>query len=498
LSLGYVGLLLQLATSLALTPILLRELGQTTWGFWLVAQQLLGYVGLMDLGVLGLLPREVPVAIAQGGLPRLLGKTVRLMFIQLPLIACASAVAWWLAPAPDPTFRPALAVLLLAFTTLAPMRLFALLLEGLQDLGFLGVAQLSGWAVGTAISAAGVLSGFGLMALAVGWASTQFVTAALCTGRLWRRHAGVLPRKLERVPLGEAWAYVKKGLWLTAARSAQPLIHGTDLLVLGQARGAAAVVPYNCTDKLVTVFGNQPSMVLQTAGPGMSELRARGEHQRLAHVRLALTQAVLLLAGGLGCVVLACNPGFVSWWIGAEQFGGMTLTALLVAKMMLRQWNVSLGYAVFFVGYERRLTFMSLADGALTVGATMGLVRWLGPLGAPLGSLLGVCLVSLPVLLVTLAREERRPVHALLTPLWPVAWRLVIACGLAAAVGRWLPPHGFFQLVAWGAVGSLAYLAWMFPVMTREPLSGYMVPRWEALAARIQRLLPAGLRPSGG
>src|SRR2546423_9450555 len=38
----------------------------------------------------------------------------------------------------------------------------------------------------------------------------------------------------------------------------------------------------------------------------------------------------LLLSGAVLCVVLVVNRGFVGWWVGAEQFGGFTLTLRLL------------------------------------------------------------------------------------------------------------------------------------------------------------------------
>jgi len=45
-----------------LTPFLLHRLGQHHLGLWLVAGQLLGYLALLDLGVIAILPREVAFA----------------------------------------------------------------------------------------------------------------------------------------------------------------------------------------------------------------------------------------------------------------------------------------------------------------------------------------------------------------------------------------------------------------------------------------------------
>ena len=56
---GYLHRIAIILLGLWLTPFLLRRVGQHEYGLWLVAGQLLGYLALLDLGVLAILPREV-------------------------------------------------------------------------------------------------------------------------------------------------------------------------------------------------------------------------------------------------------------------------------------------------------------------------------------------------------------------------------------------------------------------------------------------------------
>ena len=55
---GYLYQAIALLTGLWLTPFLLHRLGQQDYGLWLAGAQILGYMMLLDLGVISLLPRE--------------------------------------------------------------------------------------------------------------------------------------------------------------------------------------------------------------------------------------------------------------------------------------------------------------------------------------------------------------------------------------------------------------------------------------------------------
>ena len=192
---------------------------------------------------------------------------------------------------------------------------------------------------------------------------------------------------------------------MSVSQIAQVLLNGTDVMIVGALLGPAAVVPYACTGKLVSVLANQPQAILQSAAPALSELRTTNDRGRLFQVSSALAQATLAVSGLVACVVLAVNAGFVRWWVGPEQFGGLALTLLLLAAMIIRHFNTTNIYALFCFGHERRLALTGLADGVTTLVISALLVRSFGLAGAPLGAIAGVVLVSAPLNLAELSRE---------------------------------------------------------------------------------------------
>src|SRR5688572_29331610 len=62
LSIGYFSMMLTLVVGLWLTPFLLGRIGTHEYGLWLITTQILGYLLLLDLGVVALAPRETAYA----------------------------------------------------------------------------------------------------------------------------------------------------------------------------------------------------------------------------------------------------------------------------------------------------------------------------------------------------------------------------------------------------------------------------------------------------
>jgi O-antigen/teichoic acid export membrane protein len=476
-------------------PFFLKYLGQRNYGLWLVGLQVLSCLMLMDFGIVALLPRETAYATGRTisgkdgkSLPEIIGRSAKVVLYQTPFVALAVAVFWLVMPKAWHEFNGPVLLIMVGFTVLFPARIFQAVLQGLQDTTFLGRIQMLGWCLNTGLSVFLILAGLGVYALAIGWFSTQALVAGLAFQRLRKHFSGVLPSRLPKLSCQELLSSLGGGLWVSVAQIAQVLIGGTDLAIIGKTLGASAVVPYACTNKLMGALGNQPLMVMEMAAPGLSQMKTSENPERIFKVSSALTLGMVTITGAVACVALAVNHSFVSWWIGEGQFGGATLTAALILMMLLRHWNVTAVYSIFSLGYERRICITTLLDGIVTVAAGVVLVRLVGPIGAPLGSISGVCLVSLPGNLAALANAVRVSIFAVVLSIWPWFWRFVIVAAIAAVLSL----YWHASLVHTAGIALLTatlYGALMLPMIMDSVLRAYLPSQatrfWDGLCNRL-------------
>jgi len=485
-----------LVTGLWLTPFLLRRLGQHDYGVWLVIAQVVAYLGLLDLGVIGLLPRETASAVGRGGvsspeLPQLMARAVRIVLFQFPIVAVCTFLVWLFGRTMWRSSALPLGIILMAFVVMFPFRLFSAVLQGMQDLVFLSRVQILSWVVSTVASIMLVLDGRGLVALALSSAIGQFVITAACWYRLRRNFPYVLPARLDGTGRRSVIEYMKKGAWISTAQVAQILTSASDILLIGKLLGPDATVPYSCTGKLAGVLANKPQMLMQAAFPGLSELRGGGSKPRIRRATMALSQAMLAVSGAVACVVLAVNRGFVEWWIGPNQYGGGLLTLLIVTAMLLRHWNVTFVYSLFCFGHERRLALTGLADGCVSVVVAVVLIPRMGPIGAPLGMLTGTCLVNMPANLLALAREMETSAFALLSSSFVWLARFLVASVAGVLLGNIWWARGFLSVAMLAMVAGGIYCVLIIPIVLSGPLGSYIRPRLRVLPAVFQRMLPA-------
>jgi O-antigen/teichoic acid export membrane protein len=493
LGLGYVHTLVTVTVGLWLTPFVLHRLGAHDYGLWLLGAQVLVYLALMDLGIVQLVPRDVAIAAGRAQndyseLKAIIGQTARLVVWQVPPVAVVGCLVVWLIPAEWAPLRWPLAIVVFTFVATFPLRIFNAVLQGLQDLAFLGGVQVAAWSAGAAMTVAGVAIGLGLYSLSLGWVTTQLVSVLVAWWRLVTAHAHVLPARVPSMAFSAAKRQIGSGAWISLNQVAQVLLGGTDLVVVGKLLGPEAVVPYACTGKLLTMLANQPQMFMQMALPALSELRTAAPRERLFDVSRSMAQVMLLLSGGIVTVVLAINGPFVSWWVGESRFAGVGLTALLLLSMLIRHMNLTLVYTLFCFGYERRLALTSVADGLVGLAAMLVLVPPLGLYGAVLGTLTSLCLVSLPANLLALAREEGGSPMSFLKPLGPWLTRCVaVVGGVAMLMWFWVARSVWTFMPLAMAVGVI-YLLVMLPVIKTPPLGPMLAARLQPWMSRVPRL----------
>jgi O-antigen/teichoic acid export membrane protein len=481
-----------------LTRFILGALGQHDYGLWLIILQSLGYLALADIGVVAVLPRQTAFTTGKDGspdaLPRLVGETARLVRWQTPVVFALALVAWLAVPPSVVAHRDVLGLVLLLFAASFPLRLYTAVLQGLQDLVFLGWVQFAGWLVSAAVTVIALLSGLGLYSLALAWGVTQLGPPLVARWRLGAKYPHALPRD----PISLGWAgarrHLSSALWVSLGQLAGAMVNGADILIIGAVMGPAAVVPYAVTVKLIQVIGNLPVMVAHAAGPGLSQMRAGESKDDLRRATNALAQAVLAGAGIVACVIVAVNQGFVGWWVGADRYAGDTLTLLAVVLMLVRHYGTTIVYAIYSFGHEKRLAVAGIMEGAVSVAAGIALVKIAGPVGAVIGALIAAVLVVMPLILPTLARELATTVGGLFRALLPFALRLALSLAAGVLIGRWLAPTSPWMLAVAALAAAGVYVALVLPVALRPPLREYVLQLVTLVRTRLG-LAPAPPAP---
>ena len=489
---GYQAMLV--VSGIWLARFYLGHLGQHDYGLWLVGMQLLTYLTLTDFGVVELLPQEIAYSTGRtGGIPKaselqpVVGQTIRLILLQLPVVFVIVLGMFFSIPAEWRLLRGPLGLMLAGFVVTFPLRMLPALLQGLQDLGFAGKLQILNWALSTTATVLMVRAGFGLFALALGWLVSQLLLTPVGIYRIWKRFPGVLTTRLPLIDWPKTRNQLGKGMWLFISQIAQLLTTGTDYLFIGKLLGPSAVVPYSFTGKVISVLANQAQILMQTATPGLCEMKTGESRERILQVLVALTHAILTFSGLVFCGVVILNQWFVTWWVGSKQFGGLLLTVIFASAMILRHWTTTTAYSVFCFGYQRRISLTNLSDGVVTAASCFTFLKLFGLPGAALGTIVGACAVSLPFNLRVIARDAGVTVFELIRLMlqgW--LWRFGMLGGASVWIALHWAPKSLAEAIATGIAVIVVYSAVMLPNVLKAPLGNYVRPLVSSFRARLQ------------
>ncbi len=494
---GYAQYALAIVIGIGLAPLVLGHLGIRTWGLWLATGEVLAYAGMVDLGVLGVLPWLVAEADGRGDrgeMRRLVSNGFWVGALVGAGYLVLAALLWQVLPpvlrlsaADRAAIGPPLALLVAVNAAAYPLRVFPATLLGLQDMTFAGVARLVQSLLNVALTVGLLVTGHGLYALAWASAGPVIFMVAVCGLRLlqiapdlaagWTRP--VLPAMQRLVVNGF-------GVWL--AGFGWLFLSSSNALVIAWLGHPEWVPIFTCTAR-TSVMAAQMVWLLPDSGlVGLAALGAdRHAASRVPEVVGILQKVHLLLAGGAACAVLAFNPSFVTRWVGAALFGGFTLNALLALGLVVGSLVHGLVTAASVLGNRVHVGMVTLANGLVQLAAALVLGWWLGLAGIALAAILAAAATTLPAGVVLLGSRAGLTWSRLAGEhVWPWMRRAVPVAAAAALAGLFHEALGFWVSGLATGIVALAYVWHMRPMYGALVA---LVPRWTSWLT-VMKLVP--------
>jgi O-antigen/teichoic acid export membrane protein len=496
-SFNYVQYGLAIASGLVLVPLTIAAVGPRSYGLWLATGELLGYAGMVDLGVLGVLPWMVAEADGRrdrGRLRELVVSGVTVGSVIGIGYAIVAGVLWMLVPAVvdvpagdrSSLARPLL--LLVAVTAAAyPLRTFTALLNGLQDALFNGILSVTQSSVYFVVALTGLWRGWGLYALALASAASTLaaVGASVARARI------VAPDLLTAWPRPQTSAIrvlLSNGVGVWTAGFGWRLVAASTSMVIALVGRTEWVAVYACTAKL-TAVSTQLAWVLPDSGLiGLSQLHGEGRPQaRVRSVVMMIVRLHLVLAGAMACAVLAFNPAFVTAWVGPEFYGGHALNVWLAAGIVGSSLVHALVTTASVLGDRLKVGVATLANGVVQTALAFVFGAWWSLGGIAAAAVVAALLTSAPaglaLLTTSTGMSPRMFWQELLSP-W--LQRIAPAALVCAALGILVRDAGV-AVASVVAAASLGGCFWVVrPLLYGLPLN----ERWTRRLVRA-RVLPA-------
>lgn len=486
---NYLAVAVAMVIGFLLAPFILHHLGDEAYGLYFLILSLVGYYGLLDLGIRSSVVKYVAEFNATGdqqGFNQLINTTVFTYSVLGAIVLVLSLVGslyvdHFFRISPD-FLKTARLLFIITGVGIAigfPLGVFSGILEGLQKFYLTNPVYISVYILRASLVVIFLERGYGLLTLAlitvgvstIGYNVGCVVLAVRSTHIDWGFR--YLNRKSLRL-------VVNYGL-ITFAITLAGIIRGSvDTIVIGAFISPAAITFYSIGAKLVDYL---PRMVRQLSHifvPIASHLDATADAQRVAKLFVEGNRACAFIVFPLATVLLVLGKPLIALWMGPKYVSSSyTILVILVIPAIL--WFLQNASTQILYGLNRHkwLAKIRFADAMACLVLCLLLVKPYGITGVALAFSIPWAVVSIFFVSPHVCRMLHVPL--LRSCFQSYAIPLALNAPFAAILfflDRWFPAGKLWILVAQIICAGLVYASevlWFF--MTHDALGKQMKVR---------------------
>jgi O-antigen/teichoic acid export membrane protein len=411
-----------------LSPFIVHRLGNTAYGIWVLLGSLVGYMGLLDLGVRGAVMRYVARhharheddeagRIASAGLV-IFGATG---LVALIISAVVAVLVDRIFHVPAATVPVAQAVVLIGGLNIGVSLaggVFGGTVAAMQRFDLSSVTDIVVGAVRTAAIIVALDAGTGLLGLALvqlGCTVLQGLILYVITRRLYPQ----LRLGLRGVNRARIAMIISFGVLSSLLQVSGLLIFSADSIVIGSVLPVAMITFFAIAASLTDYTRSILSAISQPIAPRASALEGVGEWTELERVIVRMAALATLVALPITVTFIVRGRTFLGLWMGPSyaEPSGQVLTILSVALSFAAARQVVAG-ATIGMNRHRLLVPFYLAEGVINLGLS---VYWVHVMGIR-GVALGTAVPNLVTTTLVIPWVLRRLLGTRLRDLWVRIW----------------------------------------------------------------------------
>lgn len=391
----------------ALSPYIVRTLGDTAYGAWVLLVSLVGYLGLLDLGVRGAVTRYVArnhAASDHTEAGRVASSALGLFTVAgLAAIALSGVMALLVGRVfrvPPQFEEVARIVALLGGVNVAVSLVSGVyggVLIGLQRFDYSNAVEIGVNALRAVAIVVALRSGHGLLVLAL----VQLGATMLRGAASWWLSRRLYPelkiefRSADRRHVGVIFSF---GLASSLLQAMGSLMLYSDSLVIGALLPVSMITFFSIGANLQEYARAIVSGISQTLTPWMSAIEGRGDHAALQRVLLTGGRLTTLTILPVALTFMIRGESFIALWMG-PQYAALSGNVLRVLSLTL--WCIA-GYQVVgasMLGVSRHsgLVPIFVAEALCNLGLSILWVRAYGVIGSAWGTAVPRLIASLLV-----------------------------------------------------------------------------------------------------
>jgi len=392
---NWVRLVIRIVISLFLIPFIIHKLGDFNYGIWVLIGSIIGYYGLLDLGIGSTVTRYVSKYSAAKDSQNLNEIMSSCFFIFLGVgILCLtlSFVFAFIMPdifnvpqASKADFSLLILILGLGIAIAFPSKVFGTSISAVERFDVcnnIGITLL----IARAILIVYFLSkGYGLIALGVITLGQAIISALLYVRYAFKYLPG-LKIRFSLVRKNQLKVIFNYSVFAFLATASYYLIAYTDSLVIGYFLPVAAITYYAIGFKLIEYFKQFIIAVFTTTTPVFSKYEAINEQEKIQILLLKGTKYLALVSMFIGSMLILYGKPFIKLWVG-EQYASSYYVLLILVVPSIMNFSQGLSISVFYgLGKHKIIAYVCIVEGIVNLILSVNLVKKYGIYGVAIGT----------------------------------------------------------------------------------------------------------------
>lgn len=451
------GYVISVIVAFIIAPITIHSLGDARYGAWVLVSELIGYYGLLDLGIRGAVTYNISKYAAlnqQEDVKKTLSSAfwvLAALGILVLLVGVILTVSFPYIFRTDSLNLAEVKLTLLIMSGLIacslPMNAFGGALVGKERFDLSSGIEVINRILTAIMVYVTLKSGGGLVALAVvqsvGRIFSWSVTLVAC-----RKVLGGIFVKPSWFSLERVRELASYGLHNAVGQLALLIIYRTDLTIVGMFAGIKFVTFYSIAKTLVTYASSFCSSITYAFTPRFTRLQSSEDNEKLNDLFFRSMRIIGMVVTGLTAGILVFGKDFIRLWLGSSYITGDwtsrsdIIMAILILANLPRMLQSISWQRLYAMARVRFLMWLNLSEAAANLVLSVLLTLKYGPVGAALGTFFPLMISHVVVMPIYTSRTFNIPFLELLRKGFakPLITGLLMICINLLCV-KIAPPH---------------------------------------------------------
>lgn len=387
----------------AMTPFIIRSLGDTMYGLWIFIGSFLGYYGLMDFGLNSAIQRFLSRAIGSNDREegnKVINTALAIFAIIGIITLLFSVVIAFLFPllikniTEVALFRKIILILGLNFAIGFPLRVFSGILTANIRYDLSTGIEIIKLALRTVLIIILLKAGHGIMGLAfitfiadiTGYIAKYFVVRHLYNYIIFSR------KLIDGSMIKPLFGY---SVYTFISQIADQLRFNIDNLVITIFIGLGSVTLYSIAARLISYFKVFISSAIGMLTPLFSQYEAKNDYGAIRDKFIFTTKISSYLSIMIGGILIIFGRAFIQRWVGAKYLNAYPILLILVIPITLALMQNPSYQLLFGISKHKFFTLSNSTEGILNLILSLILVKRFGLIGVALGTAIPMIIIKL-------------------------------------------------------------------------------------------------------